>query len=81
MNKDARFPLTFDFEGRHYKGTVTPSEEKGKNDTPVYFRVTLDNRFFAYVCCADNGWMERDGKSKPPELVGVIGDYIRRFYE
>jgi hypothetical protein len=81
MNSQARFPLTLDFEGRHYRGAVTPSEEKGKNGTPVYFRVTLGGQFFAYLCCADNGWMERDGKSQPRALVNAIGDYIRKFYE
>jgi hypothetical protein len=81
MNNGAAFPLALEFEGRHYRGKVTPSEEKGDKGTPVYFRVTLDGQFFAYICCADHGWIERDGKSKPPELVGAIGDYIRRFYE
>jgi hypothetical protein len=81
MNSQARFPLTLDFEGRHYRGSVTPSEETGKNGTPVYFRVMLDGQFFAYLCCADNGWMERNGESRPPALIGAIGDYIRGFYE
>ena len=47
----------------------------------MYFRVILDGQFFAYLCCADNGWMERDGESRPPALIGAIGDYIRGFYE
>jgi hypothetical protein len=80
MNTKAAFPLSLDFEGRHYAGTVTPSGDTDKNGTPVYYRVTLGDKFFAYLCCADNGWMERDGIIQPPALINAVGDYIRSHY-
>ena len=81
MNTDNTFPLSLDFEGKHYQGKITPSEEKNKNGTPVYFRVTLDGEFFAYLCCSDNGWMEKEGNTRPKALVNAIGEYIKDFYE
>ncbi|WP_431210066.1 hypothetical protein ACQ86N_28865 [Puia sp. P3] len=69
-----------DFEGKHYEGEITPSEEKGKNGMPIFFRVVLDGKFFAYLCCGDNGWKERDGEGQPKGLVGEIGGYIGEFY-
>jgi hypothetical protein len=73
--------LSLDFEGQHYEGTVTPSEEKGANGMPVYFRVVLGDQFFAYLCCGDKGWSERDGNGKPKGLINAIGNYIIEFYE
>jgi len=81
MDKDKSFQLSLDFEGKHYDGTITPSEEKGANGMPVYFRVVLGDTFFAYLCCADNGWNVRDGEDRPNGLVNAIGDYIAEYYE
>lgn len=81
MNTDKTFPLNLDFKGRHYQGRITPSEEIGKNGMPVYFRITLNGEFFAYLCCADNGWMEKDGGDRPKALISAIGEYIKHFYE
>jgi hypothetical protein len=81
MEKDQQFRLSLDFEGKHYEGEVTPSEEKGQNGMPVYFRVVLGGEFFAYLCCGDYGWRERDGEEYPQALVDAIGSYIIRHYE
>jgi len=75
------FPLSLDFEGKHYTGAVTPSEEKGANGMPVYFRVTLAGELFAYLCCGDRGWREQDNSGKPMGLINAIGTYIREYYE
>ena len=84
MKTDKRFPLTLDFEGRHYKGRITPSEQAGKNGLPVFYRVELDGRLFAYLCCADNGWQEKEPAEpgdKSKGLINAIGKYIKGFYE
>jgi hypothetical protein len=81
MNNEASFPLSLDFEDKHFSGEVTPSDEKGPNGMPVYFRVTLGGALFAYLCCGDSGWKERDGKDQPRELVNEIGKYILDYYE
>ena len=81
MDSDKSFKLSMDFEGQHYDGTITPSEEKGANGMPIYFRVVLGDTFFAYLCCSDKGWRERDGNSQSKGLVNVIGDYIADYYE
>lgn len=81
MNTRASFPLSLDFEGQHYSGTITPSEDMGINGMPVYFRVTLGDTFFTYLCCSDHGWKERDNEGRPPGLIQAIGDYIADYYE
>jgi hypothetical protein len=81
MDKSKSFPLSLDFGGRHYAGEVTPSEDKGQNGMPVYFRVTIGDELFAYLCCGDNGWIERDHSGNQKELIGAIGNYIVEYYE
>jgi len=81
MQKDKSFPLTLNYEGKHYQGSIMPSEEVGKNGVPVYFRVSLGDSLFAYLCCGDNGWKERDSTHAPSGLIKAIGDYITDFYE
>ncbi len=81
MSRDNSFALSLDFEGQHYSGMVTPSEDKGANGLPVFFRVTLGDQLFAYLCCGDNGWKDRNGTSQPKGLVNAIGNYIFDYYE
>jgi len=81
MDNNDSFKLSLDFEGQHYDGMVTPSEEIAENGMPVYFRVVLGDAFYAYLCCSDRGWRERDGDGKPKGLVNAIGDYIMDYYE
>jgi hypothetical protein len=38
MDNSKTFPLSLDFDGEHYEGEITPSEEKGRNGMPVYLR-------------------------------------------
>ena len=80
MDIEKSFGLSLDFEGKHYDGVVTPSEEKGVNGMPIFFRVVLGDQFFAYLCCGDKGWKERDGEEQPKGLVGAIGNYIVEYY-
>ena len=79
MNNDKTFPLSLDFEGKHYSGEVIPSDEEGPNGMPVYFRVILGGTLFAYLCCGDNGWREREVEGAPNGLVRAIGDYIFEY--
>jgi hypothetical protein len=81
MDTANAFPLTLDFEGQHYTGTIIPSEEVGENKMPIYFRVMLGGTFYAYLCCGDHGWKLRDNEGHPPGLVQAIGNYIADFYE
>jgi hypothetical protein len=81
MDMTKSFPLSFDYAGNHYTGDITPSSETGKNGMPVYFRVALGGELFAYLCCGDRGWHERDKSGKPEGLVNAIGNYIMEYYE
>jgi len=81
MNIKKTFPLSLVFEGHHYDGTITPSEDVGMNGMPVYFRVMLGDQFYAYLCCTDNGWKERDKEGHPSGLIQAIGNYIAEYYE
>jgi hypothetical protein len=81
MSDDNSFPLSLDYEGKHYDGMVTPSTEKSQKGTPVFFRVTLGDQLFAYLCCGDNGWKERNSTGQQKGLVTAIGNYIFDYYE
>ena len=82
MNNAASFPLSLDFEGSNYQGTVTPSEDSDNNGVPVYFRVMLGDEFFAYLCCGEIGWGRKDDEDKGDSgLIQVIGDYIKAHYQ
>lgn len=81
MDVDRSFRLSLDYAGQHFEGSVTPSEEKGPGGVPVYFRVMLGDDLFAYLCCSDNGWRQRDGGGKPKGLVDAIGAYIADYYK
>jgi hypothetical protein len=81
MDTEKAFPLSLDFQGQHYTGTITPSKELGKNKMAIYYRVMLGNTFYAYLYCGDYGWKVRDKEGQPPALVQAIGDYIVDYYE
>jgi hypothetical protein len=81
MDINHPFPLDVDYDGNYYEGWVTPSEEKGPDGSPISFRVMLNGDFFAYLCCGVRGWAVRDGEEHPKDLVGVIGERIRDFYQ
>jgi len=80
MNTKNEFPLSLDFEGRHFEGVVTPSGETDENGLPVYYRVVIGKTLFAYLCCGDKGWFDREAGSQTPGLVNKIGDYIQAHY-
>lgn len=80
MQQDKSFRLSLDYEGKHYEGAVTPSEEESKNGMPVYYRVSLGDSLFAYLCCGDTGWTEKDGAQPSSGLIKAIGNYIAGYY-
>lgn len=73
------FPLSLDYEGEHYNGTIEPSTEVDEHGVPVHFRVIIDGKLFAYLCCGSKGW--GDDGSHPKNLVNAIGQYITEWYE
>jgi len=81
MDTKKSIPLSLDFEGQHFTGSITPSDERGENNLPIYFRVMLGDTFYAYLCCGDNGWKERGKDGHPAGLVQAIGNYIADYYE
>ncbi len=80
LNKQRALPLSLLFEGEYYQGEIIPSAEIGKNGVPVYFRVTIGQEFFAYLCCGDTGWTTREQKGNSTGLIQAIAGYIRNFY-
>ena len=80
LNKRMTIPLSLAHEGEYYEGDITPSAEIGKNGMPVYFRVTIANKFFAYLCCGDTGWTAREQKGNSTGLIQAIAGYIRNHY-
>jgi hypothetical protein len=80
METTGAFRLELDFEGRHYTGAILPSEEKDDKGFPVFFRVEIDGELFAYLCCGEAGWHNRENKAKD-DLIQAIGQYITDWYE
>lgn len=82
MNNDATFPFKIDFEGTAYEGLITPSGETDKYGMPVYFRIKIGDKFFAYLCCADSVWGRKDSQDVGDEgLIQEIGEYIKAHYQ
>ena len=80
LNKSRAFPLSLSYEGEYYTGDITPSAETGKNGLPVYYRVTIGDELFAYLCCGDTGWTTREQKGNSTGLIQAIAGYIRNYY-
>ena len=81
MGTTGAFKLELDFEGKHYSGTILPSEEKDSQEFPVFFRIEIDGELYAYICCGERGWHNRDLKGGHNALINAIGDYIHDWYE
>jgi hypothetical protein len=82
MNNDATFPFDISFEGSHYEGLITPSGETDKLGMPVYFRIMVGDKFFAYLCCAESIWGRKDsGDTGDEGLIHEIGEHIKTHYQ
>jgi len=81
MDQTNEFKLELDFEGKHYSGMILPSEEKDNKGFPVFFRITIDGELFAYICCGQHGWHDKDKKIGHNALMNAIGQYIFDWYE
>lgn len=81
MDDTKEFRLALDFEGKHYSGTILPSEEKDSHGFPVFFRIEIDGKLYAYICCGESGWHNRDEKGGHNALLNAIGEYIHDWYE
>jgi hypothetical protein len=81
MENTGAFRLELDFEGKHYTGMILPSEEKDNKDFPVFFRVEIDGELYAYLCCGEAGWYNRENKEGHGDLINAIGQYIAYWYE
>lgn len=75
------FPLEFTDDDQFYDAWVTPSAELSPGGLPVFYRVMLNGDFFAYLCCWDNGWFQRDGEAASADLVSRIGERIAGYYQ
>ena len=80
LNKRRTFPFSLTYEGEYYEGVITPSAQTAKNGMPVYFRVSIGEKLFAYLCCGDTGWRAHEPKGNSAGLVQAIIAYIREFY-
>lgn len=81
MDTQKGFSLELDYEGLHYSGEVLPSEELDDNGFPIYFRVEIGGKLYAYICCGERGWRNRDEPHGHNGLINAIGNYIFDWYE
>lgn len=76
--EDRIFKIEFDCEGKHYSGTVNPSEKTNSEGMPVSFHVILNQVNFGYVSQNNNKWLVDE--QRPQTLVNATGNAIEDYY-
>jgi hypothetical protein len=77
--QDKIFDISFEAEGRRYKGWVNPSDEMSDSGKPVSFHVVLDDVSFGYLSYNDCKWIVNE--ERPEGLVRQIGKEIEKHYQ
>jgi hypothetical protein len=67
------FTISFDHEGVHYDGRVSPLK-KDRDGTPRSYHVVLNNVFFGHVNNDGRNWLSSE--QRPEELVKKVGEVL-----
>ena len=74
-----RFPISFDYDGIHYRGEIKPLQSSLQHRIPTIFQVFLNNVYCGLVKRRGEDW-ETDSP-KCAIMVNVIGNHIYDRYE
>ncbi len=74
-----RFPINFDYDGKHYNGEIKPLAGGLQNRIPTTFQVFLNNAYCGLMKRRGEDW-ETDSP-KCAIMVNVIGNRIYDWYE
>jgi hypothetical protein len=77
--KEKIFDITFQNNGRQYKGWVNPSDKMDENGKPLSFHVVLDNVSFGYLSFNNCKWSINE--ERPSSLVEAVGQEIEKHYQ
>ncbi len=73
------FDITFETEGKKYKGWVNPSNKANGSGEPSSFHVVIEGTSFGYLSFQDCKWSANE--HRPAEMVEAIGKAIEKKYK
>jgi hypothetical protein len=73
------FDIAFEWDGKPYKGWVSPSDESSANGAPESFHVVLNNTSFGYLSYRDCKWSVHE--ERPAGLVKLVGKEIEKHFQ
>lgn len=71
---EAYFTISFDHNGLHYEGRVSPEKKNGDSKT-ISWHVVLNEIFFGYLSLTKDHWACTEWR--PQELVDAVGKLIK----
>ena len=74
-----KFPISFSYDGKQYRGEIRPLQTGVQNRIPTTFQVILNNMYYGLVKRRGADW-ETDSP-KCAILVDTIGNHIYDWYE
>jgi len=74
-----KFPISFNYDGKHYSGLIQPLMNGLQNRIPTSFQVFLNNVYYGLIRRKGVDW-ETDSP-KCAILVNTIGNHIYDWYE
>ncbi|MEI9944893.1 MAG: hypothetical protein WDN26_11830 [Chitinophagaceae bacterium] len=77
MEKDI-FDIEFDFDNKHYKGWINPSDKTNEQGTPVSYHVVLNEVSFGYLSFQNCKWSINE--ERPAGLVASVGKEIEKHF-
>jgi len=74
-----KFPIQFNYDGKHYSGSIQPLQTGLQHRIPTSFQVFLNNVYYGLVRRRGTDW-ETDSP-KCAIMVEIIGNHIYDRYE
>jgi len=78
-SEDKIFDISFDHDGKTYKGWVNPSDKMNDAGIPASFHVVLNDISFGYVSHNNGEWTVNE--DRPEGLAGKVGMEIEKKFK
>jgi hypothetical protein len=79
MEEDRIFDISFQCDGRQYKGWVNPSEKTDKTGRPASYHVVLEGVYFGNLSINNCKWGINE--DRPDSLTEAVGREIEKYYQ
>jgi hypothetical protein len=73
------FDISFEQDGKKYKGWVNPSDKMNETGNPVSYHVVLNDVSFGYLSFNNCKWTVNEQRSE--EMVNAAGKEIEKHYK